>query len=448
MKHLFSFLLLFILINFLTACQKELNFEPVPATNGQAVGTLKSTAGTCLPSTVNGSFTKDSVLKASNFIQVNADITAIGTYIIKSDTIAGFYFSGSGTISSTGNNVINLSGSGTPTATGIKTFTITFGTSICKIDVNVVAGVAPTAAYIFTCASTTFGTGVYTAGSAVGPQHTVSLNVVVTIAGPWSVTVAAVNGVSFSGSGTFTATGNAQVTLTASGTPVAASPPAYVYTVMTPTSSCAFSITVAAPPAAPNLDYVPQTSFSNWSSKLNGGTPADTTYVQVSANSRTLGSPIANSYKIFEVKDMGVPTDSLYNRKNGGKYYQYIDGDLGVLANPINKEYLLLDSNLAVNATWTVNFGPNVAMGFPLSNIRIDAQILAKGETQTVALIVYNNVIRVKYTYTATVIGLGDIPVAEEERWFARGIGVIRSSIMNLINPATIINETTRSQVF
>jgi hypothetical protein len=53
-----------------------------------------------------------------------------------------------------------------------------------------------------------------------------------------------------------------------------------------------------------------------------------------------------------------------------------------------------------------------------------------------------------KYTYTATVIGLGDIPVAEEERWFAKGIGVIRSSIVNLINPATTVNETTRTQIF
>jgi hypothetical protein len=145
---------------------------------------------------------------------------------------------------------------------------------------------------------------------------------------------------------------------------------------------------------------------------------------------------------------MGVPTDSVFNRKNGGMYYQYIDGNLGVLDNPINKEYLVLDSNLAVNANWTANFGPNVAMGFPLSNIRVDAEILGKGETQTVASIVYTNVIRVKYKYTATVLFVGDVPVAEEERWFARGIGVIRSSIMNLIAPATILNETTRAQVF
>ena len=445
MKNLVHYFAILISIITITACQKELHFDALPPGSGKAVGTLKSTAGICLPSTVNGTYTKDSLLKTSNYIQVTADITDTGTFVIKSDTIAGFYFTVSGSVSTKGVQTINVKGFGTPTSTGIKTFTVKFDTSVCKIDVNVVAGVPPPAAYSFTCAGTTFGTGVYTAGTIVGAQHTVTLNVSVTTPGPYTINIAAVNGVSFSGIGTFTGTGNTTVTLTATGTPVAASPPAYNYTVTNGASSCSFSITVAAAAPPPNLDYVPQTNFSNWSSKLVGGTPADTTYIQVSANSKTFG---ANSYKIFEVKDMGVPTDSIYNRKNGGLYYQYIDGNLGVLTNPINKEYLVLDSTRAVNYTWTANFGPNVAMGFPLTNIRVDAEILGKGETQTVASIVYTNVIRVKYKYTATILLVGDVPVAEEERWFARGIGVIRSSIMNLVAPATIVNETTRSQVF
>jgi hypothetical protein len=446
MKNLLPYLLLIVFAFSMVGCQKELNFDAVAVTsNGLAVGTLKSTAGNCLPSTVSGTFTKDSALKASNFIQVNADITTIGTYVIKSDTIAGFYFSGTGSVTNTGNNAINLAGNGTPTSIGIKTFTVTFGTSVCKIDVNVVAVATPATAYTFTCAGTTFGTGIYTAGSLVGPQHTVTLNVVVTSPGPWAINSDTLNGIFFSGTGTFTGSAFTTVTLTASGTPVAPSPPAYNYTVKTGASNCSFSITVAAIPAPLNLDYVPQTDFSNWTAKLVGGTAADTTYLQVSTSSKTFAP---NTYKIFEVKNMGTPTDSIYNRKNGGKYYQYIDGNLGVLTNPINKEYLVLDSSLPVNSTWTANFGPNVAMGFPLSNIRVDAKILAKAETQTVATIVYNNVIRVKYTYTATAIGLGDVPVAEEERWFARGFGVIKSSILNLITPGTTVNETTRTQVF
>jgi hypothetical protein len=414
MKNFVHFFTIILLTLTICSCQKELHFDSVITSNGQAVGTLKSSSGTCLPGLILGTYTKDSVLKATDGMEVYADITAIGTYTIKSDTVAGFYFSGTGSVTATGINIIHLAGSGTPASSGPITFTIKFGTSVCKIDVFVGTNAPPPTAYTFTCTTTTFGTGVYTAGTIVGPQHTVTLSVAVTSAGPWLINIAAVNGVSFSGSGTFTATGFSQVTLTASGSPVAASPPAYNYTVTNGASSCAFSITVAAPAPPPNLDYVPQTNFSNWSSRLVAGTPADTAYIQVSANSKTFGP---NSYKIFERKVLGVPTDSIFNRKNGGLYYQYIDGTLGVLTNPINKEYLVLDSTAAVNDTWTGSFGPNVAMGFPLSNIRVDAVMLAKGETRTVAFIVYNNIIRVKYTYTATVIGLGDLAVAEEERW-------------------------------
>ncbi len=444
MRNTILFFIIALLFLNITACQKELNFDVI--NNGLAVGTLKSSAGICLPRSILGTYTKDSVLKTSNYIQVSADITTAGTYLVKSDTIAGFYFIASGTITTTGVQVINLAGSGIPTSTGIKTFTIKFDTSICKIDINVVAAVPPNAVFNFiNCAGTSFGLGIYTVGTAVGATHTVTLNINVTTPGPYNIITAAVNGITFSGSGIFTVAGNTQVILTAMGSPATASPPPYNYTVTNGASNCTFSITVAAPAPPPNLDYVPQTTFSNWSTKLVGGTAADTAYIQVSPNSKTFGS---NSYKIFEVKDMGNPTDSFFNRKNGGMYYQYIDGNLGVLVNPINKEYLLLDSNAAVNATWTANFGPNVAMGFPLSNIRVDAQVLAKGETRTVASIVYNNVIRVKYTYTVTVIGMGDIPVAEEIRWFARGIGVIHSTIVELLTPATIVTETTRTQIF
>jgi hypothetical protein len=444
MKYFVHFFTVIFLIIAVTACQKELNFDAV-AGDGKAVGTLKSSSGVCMPGFIFGSFIKDSALKATDLIELYADISKTGTYVIKSDTVAGFYFSGAGSVTSTGINIIQLKAFGTPTNAGFNTFTFTFGTSVCKIDVNVNSSAPPPTAFTFICAGTTFGTGVYAVGSAVGAQHTVTLNVAVTSPGAWTINSDTVNGLFFSGSGTFATATNTQVTLTANGTPVAASPPPYNYRVASGGAVCSFAINVAAAPPAPNLDYVPQTSFSNWSTRLIGGTAADTTYIQVSTSSRTFNF---KSYKIFEVKDMGVPTDSVYNRKNGGEYYQFIDGNLGILQNPINQEYLVLDSNKNINVPWTVNFGANVAMGFPLSNIRVDAEILGKGETQTVASVVYTNVIRVKYKYTATVLLVGDVPVAEEERWFARGIGVIKSSIMNLINPATIVNVTTRVQIF
>jgi len=234
------------------------------------------------------------------------------------------------------------------------------------------------------------------------------------------------------------------VVLTATGTPTVAG--SFNYTASNGTSSCTFTITVIAAPPTPNLDYIPQTSFTNWTTRLVGGTPADTTFIQVSANSRTFGT---NTYKIFERKVLGNPTDSFFNRKNGGLYYQYIDGNLGVLDNSINKEYLVLDSTKLVAQNWTSNnLGPNSAMGFIITDIRIKATIIAKGATFTVNGITYTNVIEVDYAYEVTILGLGNLPIANEKRRYAKGIGVIYSSIQNLIAPATIQNELTRSQIF
>ncbi|MBL0145027.1 MAG: hypothetical protein IPP48_03945 [Chitinophagaceae bacterium] len=431
------------------ACQKELAFDPATNPSGLATGTLKSnTTGNCLPSTVNGTYKKDTALTAGNYIEVTADITQTGTYTIQSDTVNGFSFKALGTVTATGLNIIRLQGSGTPIASGITTFTIKFGNSICKLDVSVTATTAPTNA-VFTfggapgnCSGATLGIGAYIAGTALGPTNTVTLNVNVTTIGNYTInTGVAVNGIVFNASGTFANIGPNTVILIGSGTPTAAG--SFNYTVSNTTSSCIFSIAVTAAPPAPNLDYVPQTTNSNWSSRFVGGTPSDTTYVQVSANSKTFG---ANSYKIFEIKNLGVPTDSIFNRKNGGLYYQYLDGDFGLLDNPINKEYLVLDSNLAVGATWTVSLGSNTVSGFPVA-IKVNSLILAKGASATIASINYTNIIKVKFSYIANP-GTGDITAAEEERWFAKGIGVVYTKIVNLINPATIEAETTRSQIF
>jgi hypothetical protein len=447
MKNVVTYFTIVMAIILFAACQKELNFEPIP-NNGFAIGTLKSTSGNCLPKKVNGVYKKDETLTSTNFIEVTVDITTVGNYIIKSDTIAGFSFIGIGTVTATGLNTIKLIGEGTPDSIGTKSFTIKFDTSVCKVDVNVVTAVNPNAVYTFagapgSCSGATTGAGVYTVGLPVGATHTVTLNVAVTNPGLYTInTGTLINGLSFSGAGTFAANGTLPVVLTATGIPNAAG--SFNYTASNGTSSCTFTITVVAAPPAANLDYIPQTSFTNWSSRLVGGTPSDTTYIQVSANSKTFG---ANSYKIFERKILGNPVDSFYNRKNGGLYYQYLDGNLGVLDNPIDKEYLVLDSTKAIGGTWIGNLGANAAGGIPISSITINAVILGKGETRTVSSISYNNVIRVKYTYTATIFGL-PTSVADEERWFAKGIGVIYSIINNQIGGTTIETELTRSQVF
>jgi len=65
-------------------------------------------------------------------------------------------------------------------------------------------------------------TGTFVAGTAVLATDFVIVTVDVTKVGTWSYNTGTVNGLSFSGSGTFTATGNQPIALQASGTPTAA----------------------------------------------------------------------------------------------------------------------------------------------------------------------------------------------------------------------------------
>ena len=109
----------------------------VPAASG-AVCTLGGGPGACTPSTVNGTYTPGVVLSAANTLQVQINATTAGAYIISTNTVTGFSFSGTGS-AVLGNQLITLNGSGTPTTAGAQTFTVTIGTSTCTFVVNVVA---------------------------------------------------------------------------------------------------------------------------------------------------------------------------------------------------------------------------------------------------------------------------------------------------------------------
>lgn len=116
-----------------SSCQKELDFGG----GAPALGTLKATSGDCLPVTINGTYEKDTLLKSTNTVDVQVDITQLGTYTIKTDTINGYSFSATGVAGVLGVNTIHLLGSGRPIAPSVDVFTITFDTSHCQINVVV-----------------------------------------------------------------------------------------------------------------------------------------------------------------------------------------------------------------------------------------------------------------------------------------------------------------------
>ena len=109
----------------------------IPVSSG-AVGTLGGGPGACTPSIVNGTYTVGSALSAANTVQIQITVTTAGTYSITTNTVAGFSFSGTGTVAVGPNQQILLTATGTPTASGPQLFTVTFGTSTCTFTVNCV----------------------------------------------------------------------------------------------------------------------------------------------------------------------------------------------------------------------------------------------------------------------------------------------------------------------
>ena len=422
------------------SCQKQLDFE----TGGSSVGSLKkNVTGDCLPVTVNGFFKVDSVLTSNNYVDVQVDVSKEGTFDIKSDTVNGYSFSKTGSVGK-GLNTIRLYAGGKPLAAGANIFTIKYGASTCTFVITVYGTGTGVAIYSLggspgNCTGFIVN-GTYTVGSILLPANSVSLQVNVISPGTYTISTNTVNGISFSKTGTFSATGPQIVSINGSGTPIAGGN--FNFTVTAGTNSCTFSLTVNGATAT-NIDYIPETGFSNWSNKLVGGTASDTTYVQVSPNSIVFNGV---TYRIFEVKNLGNPVDSFYHHKNGGMYYQLYDGNYGIFDNPFNKDGLILDSSLAINATWTIVLGLNTVGGIPV-NVKINCQIIAKGATASVAGNNYRNIIKVKYSYVGN-IGTGDVIYAEEERWYSRGFGLIYDKLNDVPVTTTTELETTRIQVF
>ncbi|MEP7163988.1 MAG: hypothetical protein ABI741_04795 [Ferruginibacter sp.] len=533
-------------IVFIAACQKELDF----VTDGLAHGSLKSDlTGDCLPSTINGIYKADSLLDNTNFVDIQVDLAAVGTYDIKSDTVNGYSFRGTGTLGITGINTVRLYASGKPVLSGTDVFTIRFDSTICILNVTVIGastGVAvytlggspatcsgaiingtytvgtaldvnttvtvtvnvtatgtysfgtdtvngmvftsvgvfttlgvqavtlngagtPLAAGIFNLTATnissncTFSvtvgggspavfsldgtpnacagatvTGSYTVGTALTTNEKVMLNVTVSSIGSYSITSNTINGMTFTRSSNFVSTGPANIFLIGSGTPIASGTFDFIFT--GGGTTCTFSVTVNP---SINLDYIPETAFSNWSDRLVGGTATDTSYVQVSPN-----SIIKNTitYKIFELKTLGVAVDSSFHRKNGGMYYQLYNDAFGLFDAPFNKDGLLLDSNLAVNASWLTDLGTNTWNGLPATGL-IECVIMAKGATAVIAGNTYNNIIKVQYIFNYNTGG-GNIVYATEESWYAKGKGLVYDKYQDSPVTFTLESETTRIQIF
>ena len=255
MRYSFYYLLkatLLVLIIF--SCQKEASFEPRTESKGSLTADL---TGNCQASVVNGVYSAGNSLTAANYIEIQVNVTTPGTYSIQSDTVNGFFFKGNGNADSIGIRTVRLSGYGKPMIAGFNSFDIKYGNTICAIDVEVNGTSTSNAVYTLTnsggaCPTVTFK-GTYTAGVALNNTNSIEFDVNVTQPGAYALNVATINGISFSGSGIFSAGGTQKVVLKGSGTPTTSG--TFNSTITNGTASCTFSIVVAPAASTPDATY-------------------------------------------------------------------------------------------------------------------------------------------------------------------------------------------------
>jgi len=427
MSRYLSFLSVSLLL-LIVSCQKEESFEQGKASKGS----LQSSAGDCLSKNVSGTYTATKSLTDSNYIDVTIDVTETGHYTVYTDTVNGYFFSGSGTFTAIGSNVVRMKGIGTPGSAGTNDFTVFFDSSFCSVGITVLAstgGSGGTAVYTLQgnggdCMNAT-PAGTFTQGVALTSANKITIQVSVTNVGTWNITTPSVTGFSFSGSGTFTATGVQSITLTASGTPTASG--TQVFPVTVGTSSCSFSIPVVAGTAPPlSGDYFPVTQNSYWT--YDDGAGSDTIKTTVSGTATVGGK---NYQRFITTYELGPPNDTAFYRKDDatGFYYTVVDTSAFsglVTFTQATLDVLFLKNSLTTGATWNADFsakfqGQPVTVRFKFTCTNANTSVAANGKT-------YTNVYHITSLVQVGLVGNFSDISTPQDIYYAKGVGLVKAS--------------------
>ncbi len=187
-----------------------------------AVFTLQSIGSSCGNPTQIGNYIAGTKLDASNTLTLNVNVTSKGLFNITSSKVNGMTFSGKGVFQNTGIQTISLTGIGTPLVNGKDSIPITAGGTNCKFAVTVMTKAGgPNAIYTASpdlCDSAKVF-GVYPVFSNLDSSHMVKIKVSVSSPGNYAISTGTLNGIKFSGTGSFNLPGIRIVTLYGSGTP-------------------------------------------------------------------------------------------------------------------------------------------------------------------------------------------------------------------------------------
>jgi hypothetical protein len=263
--------------------------------------------------------------------------------------------------------------------------------------------------------------GTFTQGVVLSAlTNTVEVQVNIITPGTYIIATNTVNGVSFFKDGTFTSTGVQTVILEGSGTPI--NEGSQNFTVTFGSSNCTFSITFL-PGVPPVTDYFPTTINSTWAYGFQGDPdPADSFLTTVLPNTYTFGGQDYSGFSEDDIPPTGN-NDIFYYRKSGGDYFQYVDlADYFTLDGPAAGEFIFLKDNVAQGTTFKSPDFTGSVSGIPIS-VYIQVTIKEKSVPATIGSEIFSDVIKVTYEYFDNTSP--GTPSVTEEKWFAKGVGLI-----------------------
>lgn len=269
--------------------------------------------------------------------------------------------------------------------------------------------------------------GNFLQGVEMDEENTVEVQINVTKAGAYEISTDKVNGVQFFAAGNVTTTGVHTISLIAEGTPEKAGN--FKYTLRYGNSQCAFSVTYEE--EFTGEDYYPLKTANTWSYEA-GGRPLFV--FTVDAERKAIGEQ--RYYQIAVVQNSNpIIIDTLLIRKEISTYYSFSTHLLK--DNPQEAkffEHIILKDNVPAGTSWESKI-MEYKDGDAVKEVRAKYTILEKNVAATVGEYDFEDVIKVKEEIT----GLPGGPV-ENEKWYARNVGLIYSKILKGEQDATVFD--------
>lgn len=401
-----------------------------------AVFSLAGAPAACTAPVIQGTYTAGTALNTANKLVVGVDVTTIGTYTISTPIVNGFSFSASGTFTAPGPQTVTLSGTGTPLNAGPTSFSLSGATAACSFSITVnPAGGSGTSNFSYAggfgdCAAGSSFSGKFIAGSALTATEIMTVDVFVFTLGTYTIYTDTVNGVYFRKTGSFTATGAQQVAIPGFGTPAATGSFYFeMYKNNGTSGSCtSYKCFFGNGAVAAAGEYFPTTANSWWSYNSSTVAPPDSLYKKAEVN-KTIGG---NVYRRFYIglQPVVTPYDSTFYRKSGQDLLNYVRVDSfvsNILTVPQYADLTLLKADAQAGTTWQSpvftglnGLGQTIKIVYRFQVETVNGTLVVNGKT-------YNDVIKVVWGGYRNTDNFGGYPQAfAAESYYAKGVGLIR----------------------